>query len=104
MTEHRKTATALAALGHDTRLAIFRLLVRAGHPGLGVGQIGAHLDAAPSTLAHHLKMLVDAGLLLQERQGRQTVTRVNFDAMQQTVAFLTAECCVGVTLKQDTPA
>lgn len=98
------TATALAALGHDTRLAIFRLLVRAGHEGLNVSDIGDHLGAAPSTLAHHLKSLVDAGLVLQQRQGRQIVNRVDFDAIQRTVAFLTAECCVGVSLQKDTAA
>lgn len=104
MTNHIKTARALAALGHETRLTVFRLLVRAGHEGLNVGEIGQHLGAAPSTLAHHLSTLVDAGLVLQTRQGRQIVNRVDFDAMQETVAFLTSECCVGVTLSKDQAA
>ncbi|KMK66169.1 helix-turn-helix transcriptional regulator [Puniceibacterium sp. IMCC21224] len=98
MTTHTSVAQSLAALGHDTRLAIFRLLVRAGHGGLNVGEIGQHLGMAASTLAHHLGALVDADLVIQERQGRQIINRVNFDAMQQTVSFLTSECCVGVTL------
>ena len=84
------TARALAALGHDTRLAIFRLLVRAGDDGLNVGDIGQHLDQAPSTLAHHLSALVDAGLVVQERQGRTVINR--------TLDFLTSECCTGVKL------
>jgi ArsR family transcriptional regulator len=104
MTDHIKTARSLAALGHETRLAVFRLLVRAGHDGLSVGDIGQHLGAAPSTLAHHLSSLVDAGLVIQSRQGRQIVNRVDFDAMQETVAFLTSECCVGVTLSKDQAA
>jgi ArsR family transcriptional regulator len=104
MTDHIKTARSLAALGHETRLAVFRLLVRAGHDGLSVGDIGQYLGAAPSTLAHHLSSLVDAGLVIQSRQGRQIVNRVDFDAMQETVAFLTSECCVGVTLSKDQAA
>lgn len=98
MTTHSHVARALAALGHDSRLAIFRLLVQAGDQGLNVGEIGQHLDLPASTLAHHLGTLVDAGLVLQERHGRQIVSRVDYDAMQQTVSFLTAECCAGVTL------
>lgn len=98
MTTNASIAISLAALGHDTRLEVFQLLVRAGDEGLNVGEIGQHLDRPASTLAHHLKTLVDAGLLTQERQGRQIVNRVNYEAMRGTVSFLTAECCVGVKL------
>ncbi len=101
MTQHSFTARALAALGHDTRLEIFRLLVRAGEDGLIVGEIGEHLEMAASTMAHHLRTLVEAGLVLQERQGRQIVNRVDFAAMNRTLSFLTAECCVGVSLRQE---
>lgn len=104
MTTNATISTALAALGHDTRLEIFRLLVRAGDAGLNVGDIGQHLDRAASTLAHHLKSLVDAGLVIQERQGRQIVNRVDYDAMRRTVSFLTAECCVGVRLTREDAA
>lgn len=99
------TARALAALGHDTRLAIFRLLVRAGDAGLNVGEIGQHLDQAPSTLAHHLSALVEAGLVVQERQGRSVINRVDYAAMRRTLDFLTSECCTGVKLaKSDNAA
>ncbi|WP_372841215.1 ArsR/SmtB family transcription factor [Phaeovulum sp.] len=104
MTTHSSVALSLAALGHDTRLAIYRLLVRAGDDGLNVGEIGQHLDMAASTLAYHLGMLVDAGLVVQERQGRQIVNRVDFDAMRRTVGFLTAECCAGVKLTTEDAA
>lgn len=104
MTAHSNVARSLAALGHDARLSIFRLLVRAGDGGLNVGEIGQHLDMPASTLAHHLGALVDAGLVLQERQGRQIVSRVDYDAMRQTVSFLTAECCVGVKLTREDAA
>lgn len=95
---HSATANSLAALGHDARLAVFRLLVRAGDGGLNVGEIGQQLDMAASTLAYHLGTLVDAKLVIQERQGRQIVNRVDYEVMRQTVSFLTAECCVGVKL------
>ena len=91
-------ARALAALGHDARLSIFRLLVKAGADGLRVGDIGQHLGLAPSTLAHHLSTLVDAGLVVQERQGREVLNRVDYPAMHRVLDFLTSECCSGVAL------
>lgn len=104
MNTNESIAFSLAALGHDTRLTIYRLLVRAGEDGLNVGEIGQHLDMAASTLAHHLGSLVDAGLVIQERRGRQIVNRVDYDAMRATISFLTAECCVGVKLTREDAA
>src|SRR6056297_2007661 len=98
MTTTSSYARALAALGHDARLSIFRALVKAGDEGLRVGDIGAHLDMAPSTLAHHLSALVDSGLVIQERQGREVFNRVDFPAMHRVLGFLTSECCTGVTV------
>lgn len=99
MTTISPNARALAALGHDARLSIFRLLVQAGDGGLRVGDIAGHLEMAPSTLAHHLSTLVDAGLVLQDRQGREVFNRVDYPAMQKLVGFLTSECCAGVALR-----
>lgn len=99
MTVTSPNARALAALGHDARLSIFRLLVRAGEEGLRVSDIGTHLGMPPSTLAHHLSALVDAGLVKQERQGREVLNRVDYPAMHRLLAFLTAECCAGVALR-----
>jgi ArsR family transcriptional regulator, arsenate/arsenite/antimonite-responsive transcriptional repressor len=99
MTTTSPNARALAALGHDARLSIFRLLVKAGEEGLRVGDIGEHLGLAPSTLAHHLSTLVDAGLVLQDRQGREVFNRVDYPAMRRVVDFLTSECCSGVTVQ-----
>lgn len=102
MVSNAKMARSLAALGHEARLAIYRLLVRAGDEGLNVGEIGAHLRLPASTLAHHLTSLVDAGLVIQERRGREVINRADYDAMRRTVSFLTAECCAGVTpVKED---
>ena len=96
MTTTTPHARALAALGHDARLSIFRLLVRAGEDGLRVGDIGTHLGLAPSTLSHHLSNLVDAGLIVQDRRGREVFNRVDYPAMRGVVDFLTSECCAGV--------
>lgn len=104
MTATSPNARALAALGHDARLSIFRLLVKAGEEGLRVGDIGEHLSMAPSTLAHHLSTLVDAGLVLQDKQGREVFNRVDFPAMHRVVGFLTSECCAGVSVRSSEDA
>jgi DNA-binding transcriptional ArsR family regulator len=89
-------AAALGALGHEARLRVFRLLVRAGEDGLNIGDIGRLVGLPASTLAHHLGALVQAGLVVQERQGRQILNRVDFDAMNDVLAFVVDECCTGV--------
>lgn len=95
MSTDKTIAIALAALGHETRLAVFRLLVRAGEDGLNVGDIAARMGLAASTLSHHLGALVDAGLVIQERSGREVRNRVNFIAMRATLNYLSDECCQG---------
>jgi|SRR5690606_38682363 len=104
MTTVTPESRALAALGHDARLSIFRLLVRAGNAGLNVGQIGTHLNVPASTLAHHLGALVDAGLVRQERLGREVVNRADFDAIRRIAEFLVAECCKGVPVLESEAA
>lgn len=91
-----KAAQSLSALGHEARLSVFRLLVKAGEGGLNVGEIGQHLAMPPSTLAHHLSALVDAGLVRQERFGREIRNTAEYDAVNALVEFLTRECCAGV--------
>lgn len=91
-------AKALSALGHEARLSIFRLLVRAGTGGLNVNDIGDQLELPPSTLAHHLRTLVQAGLVTQEKLGREVVSRPDFDVMTAMLVFVTEECCSGVNL------
>jgi DNA-binding transcriptional ArsR family regulator len=92
-----KTETAAAhleALGNPTRLAIFRLLVRAGEEGLPVGRIQQRLDLPSSTLSHHLKALCAAGLVRQTRAGTTLICTADFKLMRGLVDFLVAECCV----------
>jgi ArsR family transcriptional regulator, arsenate/arsenite/antimonite-responsive transcriptional repressor len=87
-------ATRLEALGNPTRLAIYRLLVRAGDTGVPVGRIQSELDVAASTLSHHLKSLLIVGLVTQERAGTVLFCRANYPMMRGLVDFLVAECCV----------
>lgn len=96
--EHDRAARALAALGHEARLSVFRLLVRARPDGLTVGEIGQHTGMPASTLAHHLGTLVEAGLVTQTREGRRVVNRAEIAVIRETLGFLTAECCTGVGL------
>lgn len=95
MNQTQHHARALYALGHEARLQIFRVLVKAGHSGLTVSQIAEHLGLPASTQAHHLKMLVEAGLVTQTRQGREVINTVDFDKMNGLIGFLSEECCTG---------
>lgn len=104
MNENMTYAPLLAALGHEARLEIYRLLVRAGEPGLNVGEIGTHLQMPASTLSHHLSNLVHTGLVVQQKNGREVLNRVDFDIMNQTVSFLTDECCTGLGVASEDAA
>ncbi len=86
-------AAQLEALGNTTRLQLYRTLVRAGDDGLSVGRIQEKLDIAASTLSHHLKRLVDTGLVTQERQVTTLICRANYPEMQALVGYLVDECC-----------
>ncbi|HMB48954.1 MAG TPA: metalloregulator ArsR/SmtB family transcription factor [Afifellaceae bacterium] len=97
----REAADALAALGNRTRLRIYRLLVRAGDEGLIVGEIQARLEIAASTLAHHLATLAKAGLVVQERQGRETLCRANYGQVDALIVYMTEQCCAGFAGEAD---
>ena len=84
-------ASTLDGLGNPTRLDIFRLLVRAG--GLPVGAIAARLTLTPSTLAFHLRCLVDCGLVHQEKRGRAVICAANLGKLRAILMALDNECC-----------
>jgi len=86
---------ALGALAQETRLAIFRLLVRAGSDGLPAGQIGARLKLPPATLSFHLNQLRHAGLISYRREGRSLIYAAEYAAMNSLVGYLTENCCQG---------
>jgi len=88
-----EAAEAFAALGSGVRLTILRALVRAGEPGMTVGALQERLAIAASTLSHHLRAMMQAGLVEQTRMGRTLVCRARYDRIQGLAAFLVSECC-----------
>ena len=88
-----EAAARLEALGNPTRLKIYRMLVRAGDPGLSVGKLQSRLSIPGSTLSHHLKTLIIVGLVSQEREATTLICRANYPVMRGLVEFLVAECC-----------
>lgn len=92
------TGTALDALGalsHESRLAAFRQLVQAGHGGLSVGELRERLALPPATLTAHLNVLRNAGLVLDQREGRVIRLRADYARMDALLAYLTENCCAG---------
>jgi ArsR family transcriptional regulator, arsenate/arsenite/antimonite-responsive transcriptional repressor len=89
-------ATAcFAALAHEHRLAVFRLLVERGPSGLAAGDIAERVGVPPSTLSHHLAHLDRAGLLRSWRVQRNIFYAVDVEGTRRLVAFLTEDCCQG---------
>ncbi len=93
--EGMDAARALSALGHETRLAIFRLLVQAGPGGAAAGDIARALDLAPNALSFHLKDLAHAGLVTARSAGRFVIYSASFASMNELIAYLTENCCAG---------
>ena len=89
-------ARCLAELGHPHRLQIFRVLIKAGEPGMPVGAIQQELGIPKSTLAHHIAQLAAAGLMTQSREGRIQRCRVDAVRGQALLNFLVADCCDGL--------
>ena len=88
-------ADLLAALGHESRLAIFRLLVEAGADGINASAIGEKLGMAPATLSFHLAHLSRVGLIRGERESRFIHYSANYETMDDLIVFLTRSCCQG---------
>lgn len=84
---------ALSALAQESRLAVFRLLVKRGPGGFTPSVIAEKLDIAAPTLSFHLKELQNAGLVSVRREGRFLFYSTRFDRMKGLVGFLTDECC-----------
>lgn len=93
--EITSASDSLAALGHETRLALFRLLVQAGPQGISAGSIGEQLALAPATLSFHLAHLSRVGLIRGRAEGRFIYYVADYAAMDALLAFLTDNCCQG---------
>jgi len=95
--ERQLAIGALAALAQETRLDVFRLLVRAGSEGLAAGAVGVALGLPPATLSFHLKELKSAGLVRCEHAGRSRIYTPSFAVVKELVDYVMEDCCQGAT-------
>jgi DNA-binding transcriptional ArsR family regulator len=86
---------ALSALGQESRLRVFRLLVTRGPKGIPAGDIAEELDVPANTLSSHLAVLSRAGLVLSRKQGRSVIYAVDVEGTRKLLAFLVEDCCQG---------
>ena len=93
--EEQDVVKSLAALAQPSRLRVFRTLVVAGPLGLTPGALSEELGVAATTLSFHLKELTNAGLVSQQRDGRNLIYRAAYEQMNGVLAYLTAHCCQG---------
>lgn len=88
--------TVFTALAHPGRLAVLRLLVRAGDNGLASGEIARQLAMVPQTLSGNLNVLAQAGLIEPSRRGRFIIYTAQYDVIRALLGFLMDDCCAGV--------
>lgn len=93
--DKKASLAAFSALGQDTRLEIFRLLVRAGAEGVPAGEIASRLEAVQNTVSAHLKVLDHAGLIRSERHGRIVRYMADMTGFRDLLAYLMEDCCNG---------
>ena len=99
--EQNEVIKALAALAQPVRLQVFRSLVVAGDVGLTPGTLAESLEIPANTLSFHLKELVNAGLVTQERMSRNLIYRAAYEQMNGVIAYLTENCCQGAECAVD---
>jgi ArsR family transcriptional regulator, arsenate/arsenite/antimonite-responsive transcriptional repressor len=87
--------TAFSALSHDTRLQVFRLLIRAGAAGMLAGEISRMLAVRQNTLSANLSILLHAGLVRNRREGREIRYFANLEGLRDLLRFLMEDCCGG---------
>jgi ArsR family transcriptional regulator, arsenate/arsenite/antimonite-responsive transcriptional repressor len=93
--EEKQALACLFAVAHETRLAVFRLLVQRGPAGMAAGEIALRLSVPPPTLSFHLKELERAGLIQSTRQQRQIIYSANYAGMRALIDFIMRDCCQG---------
>ena len=99
-----KAIAALSALAHDTRLSLFRLLVKRGPDGEAAGVLAEKLGIIPSSLTFHLQQLVHAGLITQRRSSRHVIYAANFATMNGLLSYLSENCCAESAAAECVPA
>ena len=100
--EEQDVVKGLGALAQPVRLQVFRALMVTGESGLTPGTMAEALAIPQNTLSFHLKELSHAGLVTQERAGRNIVYRAAYDQMTALLGYLTENCCAGARCAVDT--
>ena len=93
--ESNSATKKLSALAQDSRLAVFRLLIKAGPEGAPAGEVARSLAITPNTLSAQLSILANAGLVTGRRQGRSIIYSADYEAMSQLLVYLMEDCCQG---------
>lgn len=88
-----RSAAQLSALGHPIRLKILRYVVQGGEQGSSAGDIQAHVDLPASTLSHHLRRLVDAGLMTSRSEGTYQFYAAQYAALRSLTDYVWEDCC-----------
>lgn len=101
--EEKIVIKALAALAQSNRLQIFRMLVEKGRDGLTPALLAEQLGIPANTLSFHLKELMNADLISQERSGRNLIYRAQFDRMNAVLTYLFQNCCQGEVCEVSSP-
>ncbi len=91
----KDAVTALGALAHEQRLAIFRLLVKAGKEGMTAGSIAEAVQSPASSISFHLSNLARAGIIIQRRESRLMIYTADYDRILSIIAYLIEDCCGG---------
>lgn len=93
MSRLERSAAQLSALGHPVRLKILRYVVQSGEEGSSAGDIQAHVDLPASTLSHHLRRLVDAGLMTSRSEGTYQLYAASYAALRSLTDYVWEDCC-----------
>jgi ArsR family transcriptional regulator len=85
----------LSALAQESRLAVFKLLIKAGREGVAAGDVARALEITPNTLSAQLTILANAGLVTSRREGRSIIYAADFDGMSDLLVYMLEDCCQG---------
>lgn len=92
---NEKTVEMLSALAHQTRLSVFKMLIKKGKAGLPAGNIAERLEMPQNSLSSHLKIMSHAGLIKANREGRHLIYSVELEATKNLIGYLVNDCCDG---------
>ncbi|HEY5288760.1 MAG TPA: metalloregulator ArsR/SmtB family transcription factor [Caulobacteraceae bacterium] len=93
--ESQSAIKRLSALAQESRLAVVRLLIKAGRDGVSAGDIARLLEITPNTLSAQLTILANAGLVTSRREGRSIIYAADYDGMSDLLLYLMEDCCQG---------